>query len=171
MSNFAMVPPLDLDSRQAAGGHERDYTWQDDAGYTRLARVVWLYNATGAAIVAGEVFVERWDGDADINPKAAAVTNSAAGVAERTVVAVEAVAIAGWGYFAVRGYIEASTHGGTDADKDDYLKPTTGQKYLVEDTTSQTANSVGIYSDDTSQTPASAANRLVYLFGQPRVIA
>lgn len=168
-----MVPPLDRDSFSAAGGHLRADSWYDDAGIERARTLIWLYNGTGAALVALEPMVLRHDGDADVNPKVAVATESPVGVTEFVVAPLESLAIGVWGWFVIAGYTEVYVNGGTvDCAKDDYLKMdvTVDDDALANDGTTRTPNSCAIYSDDTSETDTTASTRLVFLFGRPVAI-
>lgn len=173
IGTWPMVPVFDRDSFSAAAGHMRADSWIDDAGVERQRTLIWLYNGTGAALVAGEPMVLRFDGDGDVNPKVAVCTESPVGVTEHVVVPLNATAIATWDWFAIRGYTEAYVNGGTlDVAKDDFLKVnvTTDNDAFIDDTTTRTPNSAAIYSDDTTQDSATAALRLVYLLGVPTPI-
>lgn len=165
-----MVPNFDRDSFSAAGGATRSDTWIDDAGIERQRTLVWLYNGTGAALVAGEPMVMRHDGDADVNPNVAVCTESPSGLTELVVVPINNTAIATWDWFCFWGYCEVFVNGDTtDCSKDDYLKMdvTVDNDALIEDTTTRTPNSCAIYSDDTAETDATPSARLVFLFGRP----
>src|SRR5437868_6342746 len=76
-----------------------------------------LYNALGAATAVGKVYMIAQDGDEETQPSVIAL---AADTANRdVVVAVEVVAIAGYGWFAYEGDVDACYHGTTDIAKDD----------------------------------------------------
>ncbi len=165
-----MVPVFDRDSFAPAGGHIRAASFFDDAGIERQRHEIWLYNGTGAALVAGEPMVLRYDGDGDVNPAVAVCTESPVGVTEYVVVPLNATAIAGWDWFAIRGYTEAFVNGDTtNVAKDDWLKMdvTVDADAFIEDTTTRTPNSAAIYSDDTAEEDATPSLRLVYLLGTP----
>lgn len=165
-----MVPVLDRDASSAAGGHLRADSWIDDAGIERGRTLVWLYNGTGVALVAGEPMVMRYDGDADVNPKVAVATESPVGVREYVVVPINNTAIATWDSCVISGYTEIFVNGNvTDCAKDDFLKldVTLDDDAAVNDSTTRTPNSFAIYSDDTSETDATPSSRLVYMFGTP----
>lgn len=163
-----MVPAFDTDAFTAYGGFQRWDTWIDDAGHTRAYLLEWLYNGAGVALVAGEPMKIVYDGDADTNPKVIVCTASPATTYERIAVPLTNLAAASWGWFAVKGYVEAYVNGGTvDVAKDDFLKVDISDDAdaFVGDSTTRTTNSHAIYSDDTGETDTSASLRLVYLIG------
>lgn len=170
--NMGIVPALDGDSNVAAGGIKRQVSWRDDAGFTRNRVDRWLYNGAGAATVVGRVYRILYVGDADTNPKAATCA-AISGVYQEVAVAVEVIASAAWGWFAVEGYVMASVNGDSvDVAKGDFVKVVvaTDDDAFVGNTTTRTANSHGIYSDDTSETDATPTNRLVYLIPWQAII-
>lgn len=168
----AMVAPLDLDALCASYGTTRDDSWTDDAGIVRWRRLKWLYNAMGAATTAGKVYRVSFDGDADVNPKVVACA-AIAGVYQEIAVGIDTCASAVGGWYAVEGYTEAEVNGdSTDVNKDDFLKivAATDADAFVGNTTTRTANSHAIYSDDTAETDATPSNRLIWLLGWQAII-
>ena len=84
-----------------------------------------LYNATGAALVAGRPYVVEYDGDEETNPSV--ITPAALAVYQHVVFATEATATASWGWFVIQGtYDGVLVEGTTDVAKDDYLDCTPG---------------------------------------------
>lgn len=167
---YPIVPNLDRDAFTAAPGHERWDTWIDDAGIERSYKLKWLYNGTGAAVVAQEPMVLRHDGDADIPMAAAVCTESPPGVTELICVPIANHATATWGWYAVQGYVEIYVNGDTtDVTKDTFLKMdvTVDDDAAISDSTTRSPNSFAIYSDDTSETDATPSTRLVRMFGWP----
>ena len=144
-----------LDSNGAQAGH-------------RLQ--VFLYNATGAATVDGQVCMVAYDGDEETNPSCIASATTA--VQRDFVVSDGIIAVTSWGWWTVNGYANVLVEGTTDLTKDDYIQAVTAAAYAVEDTTSQTADSIGIYCDVdyTTNAVSTGAPKKCFLFGGTHLI-
>lgn len=126
-----------------------------------------LYNAVGAAIVRGSVYLITEDGDEETQPKV--IAQAAGTVNKRVAVACEAVADAAWGEFFTAGWCDALVHGTTDIAKDDMLKITaaTGvNSFVGEATATRTAKSFAVAAEAFT-TDATTALKKVFLFGDP----
>lgn len=165
-----VVPAFDTLAFTGGPGWEMPYTNSDNT-YGIKKR---LYNATGAALVAGKCYIEAYDGDEETNPFVV-VLDSVSTNQRRLCVALEAVAIAAWGWFAIEGICNAYVVGTTDVAKDDYLKgPTsfTGDLAfsLIKDGTAETINSVAIATIANTVDTTGTLIR-VFLLGKPKVIS
>lgn len=123
-----------------------------------------LYNGTGAAMVVGRVYRMAFDGDEETNPSAVACVTLA--VYQHVVVALEAVASASWGWFAIQGYVDAMCNGdAVDIAKDDFLTVNDGtdDDAFINNTTARTVNSFAIAC--AAETDATPSLTKVYLFG------
>lgn len=164
----AMVPGFDFDAFTGQPGHT--IARQNDDGSTYLAQ--WLYNATGAAVVAGRAYKRSYSGVATTQPSAVAIVTLAS-VYQKVCVALEATASAAWGYFAVEGYVDAFVNGdATDVTAGDFLtvNDATDDDAFIDNTTTRTVNSMAIYTDTTDETDATPTLRRVYLFPEAAVI-
>lgn len=83
-----------------------------------------LFNDTGSAMVVGQVYVTNFDGDEEKNPKVAVISALSAGDERWVVVATATTADQAWGWFVIKGYVDALVEGTTDVAVDDYLKTT-----------------------------------------------
>jgi len=130
---------------------------------------VYLYNATGAATVDGQVCMVAYDGDEETNPSCIASATTA--IPRDFVVSDGVIPITSWGWWTVCGPAEVLVLGTTDLIKDDYIQAVNAQAYAAEDGTSITADSIGIYQDDTTwTTDATTALRKCFLFGGTHLI-
>jgi hypothetical protein len=131
-----------------------------------------LYNGSGGACVAGRVYVIRYDGDEETNPKVVTCAASPATTPEHVAVAMDATASGAWGWFAVAGYASAFVNGDTvDVSKDDYLKVDVSDDddAFVGNTSTRTANSFAIAT--AAETDATPSLATVYLLGDEALIA
>jgi len=165
-----LVPGWDTLAFTATPGYEMAYTNADGT----VGRQVWLNNASGGATVVGRCYVETFDGDEETNPKAV-VLDSVATNQRRLLVARQAIASGGFGWFATFGITDAFVVGTTDVAKDDYLKPPTSFTgdlafSLIKDGTAETINSVAIATIANTVDTVGTLCR-VFLLGKPKVIS
>lgn len=165
-----MVPPWDSEAWTAHPGHTRSRTWIDDAGYTRVQTLMWIFNDLGSAATLGKPYMVRFQGTAGQNPAIVAAAASPSDTPELVCVPITAIADQTYGYACVEGFVEALVEGGTDCTRGDYLSvddDIISGGAFKEDTTTRTKNSFAMYMDPTDETTGSAATlRLIYMFGQ-----
>lgn len=125
-----------------------------------------FYNATGAALVLGGVYLRAEDGDEETQPSLIAL--AAGTVPLRCAVAAEAIAIASWGEAFIEGHCNALVHGTTDVVKDQFLKTvaaTGTNSFISEGATTQSAKSAAV-AEEGFTTDGTTALKKVYLLGE-----
>lgn len=124
-----------------------------------------FYNATGAALVVGGVYLRAEDGDEETGPALIALAADTAN--RRVAVAAEAIATASYGEAYVEGWCNALVHGTTDVVKDQFLKTvaaTGTNSFVSEGATVQTGKSFAIAAEPFT-TDGTTALKKVYLLG------
>jgi len=125
-----------------------------------------LYNATGSAVVVGEVVWIGYEETAAAEMVANVVANKTFPV--RTAVALEAIADGDIGLFQIEGECEALVLGGAVA-AGDYLEAVASNVYFAEDGAARTTVSAAIALE--AWATATAALKSVFLIGEQHTIA